>query len=78
RVGLSQTGEEFRSSFHNLLDEQYVSLSLSLPIFDWGTDFVGCHPCANTSSLKIPTKSVFETFLNATGHVPIVLDIPRE
>ncbi|MBR3612948.1 MAG: TolC family protein [Bacteroidaceae bacterium] len=36
RVGLSQTGEEFRTSFHNLLDEQYVSLSLSLPIFDWG------------------------------------------
>ena len=41
-------------------------------------DFVGCHPCANTSSLKIPTKSVFETFLRATGHTPIVLDIPRE
>lgn len=36
RVGLSQTGEEFRTSFNNLLDEQYVSLSLSLPIFDWG------------------------------------------
>lgn len=36
RVGLSQTGEELRSSYRNLLDEQYVSLTLSLPIFDWG------------------------------------------
>lgn len=36
RVGLSQTGDDFRSSYNNLLDEQYVSVSLSLPIFDWG------------------------------------------
>lgn len=36
RVGLSQTGEEFRTSYRDLLDEQYVSLSLSLPLFDWG------------------------------------------
>ena len=38
-------------------------------------DFVGCHPCENTTSLKIPTKSVFETFLRHTGHVPIILDL---
>lgn len=41
-------------------------------------DFVGCHPCANTTSLKIPTRDVFETFLKAVHHTPIYLDIKRE
>ncbi len=35
----------------------------------------GCHPCLNTSSLKIRTRDVFETFLAHTGHrmVPVTL-----
>lgn len=41
-------------------------------------DFVGCHPCANTTSLKIPTKDVFGKFLQATGHTPIFLHIDNE
>ena len=31
-------------------------------------EFVGCHPCINTSSLRIRTEDVFDTFLAATGH----------
>ncbi len=31
-------------------------------------EYVGCHPCVNTSSLKLKTKDVFEKFLPATGH----------
>lgn len=31
-------------------------------------EYVGCHPCVNTSSLKIKTSDIFEKFLPATGH----------
>ncbi len=31
-------------------------------------EFLGCHPCVNTSSLKIRTKDVFDIFLPAVGH----------
>ncbi|MBE6589635.1 MAG: prolyl-tRNA synthetase associated domain-containing protein [Ruminococcaceae bacterium] len=31
-------------------------------------EYVGCHPCVNTSSLKLRTKDVFQKFLPATGH----------
>ncbi|MBQ2810445.1 MAG: prolyl-tRNA synthetase associated domain-containing protein [Clostridia bacterium] len=65
-------------SIMGLMNDKEHNIQLLVDREVMGPDFVGCHPCANTSSLKIPTKSVFETFLNATGHVPIVLDIPRE
>ena len=29
---------------------------------------LGCHPCVNTSSLKLKTADVLEKFLPATGH----------
>ena len=31
-------------------------------------EYVGCHPCVNTSSLKIRTDDVFHTFLSAVHH----------
>ena len=31
-------------------------------------EYLGCHPCVCTSSLKIRTKDVIEKFLPATGH----------
>ena len=31
-------------------------------------EFVGCHPCINTSSLRLRTKDVFEVFVPYTGH----------
>jgi len=31
-------------------------------------DYVGCHPCVCTSSLKLRTKDLIEVFLPATGH----------
>lgn len=32
------------------------------------SEFVGCHPCVNTSSLKLRTKDVFGVFLEAVHH----------
>lgn len=31
-------------------------------------EFVGCHPCINTSSIKLLTKDVFEKYLPAVNH----------
>jgi Ala-tRNA(Pro) deacylase len=40
-------------------------------------EFIGCHPCENTTSLKIKTKDILEKYLPKTGHIPTILDIPR-
>lgn len=31
-------------------------------------EYFGCHPCINTSSLRLKTKDIFETFLQAVKH----------
>lgn len=31
-------------------------------------EFIGCHPCINTSSLKLNTNDLLETIIPATGH----------
>ena len=37
-----------------------------------------CHPCINTSTLKIKTTDLLEVFLPAVGHVPVFVDLPEE
>jgi Ala-tRNA(Pro) deacylase len=34
------------------------------------SEYIGCHPCVNTSSLKIRTSDLLTKFLPYTGHVP--------
>lgn len=36
QFGLSQTAARFNESYRNPLDQQYVSLSVAIPILDWG------------------------------------------
>ena len=36
RVGLTQTADKLPDAYHNLLDQQYISVGISLPILDWG------------------------------------------
>ena len=38
-------------------------------------EFVGCHPCINTSSLKIKTEDVFNKFLPSVNHEVIYVDV---
>lgn len=38
-------------------------------------EYVGCHPCINTSSLKIKTKDLIERFLPYTGHEVVYVKI---
>ena len=32
------------------------------------SEYVGCHPCINTSSLRIRSEDIFDKFVKATGH----------
>ena len=41
-------------------------------------EYIGCHPCVNTSSLKIRTKDIVETFLPAVHHDMTVVKLTRE
>ena len=36
QFGLTQTGNEFSSSYRNPMDQEIVGLTLSVPILDWG------------------------------------------
>ena len=41
-------------------------------------EFIGCHPCVCTSSLKIRTKDITEKFLPATGHEFVTVHLTGE
>ncbi len=41
-------------------------------------EYLGCHPCVNTSSLKIRTKDIVETFLPAVQHDYLVVTLTGE
>ena len=41
-------------------------------------EYVGCHPCVCTSSLKIRTQDILERFLPATGHEMKVVHLVGE
>ena len=38
---------------------------------------LGCHPCINTSSLKLKTSEVMDKFLPAVHHEAIIVELPR-
>ena len=41
------------------------------------TPYVGCHPCINTSSLRLRTEDVKEKLIPALGHEPIIVTLPK-
>ena len=44
----------------------YVDLLIDKDVLD--AEYIGCHPCMNTSSLKIKTSDIIKKFLKHTGH----------
>ena len=41
-------------------------------------EWIGCHPCINTSSLRIPTKAMLEILIPAMGHPYRTVTLPWE
>lgn len=39
-------------------------------------EYIGCHPCVNTTSMKIKTTDIFDKFINAVAHPKTVVELP--
>lgn len=57
-------------------EENRVQLLIDRPVAE--SEFLGCHPCVSTSSLKLKTSEVLQKFLPAVHHQPIIVDLPEE
>lgn len=55
--------------------DNHVQLLIDRPVVE--SEYLGCHPCVNTSSLKMKTKDVLENFLPAVHHEPMIVDLPE-
>ena len=51
-----------------------VEVIIDAPV--WAAEKIGCHPLTNTATLVIPHEGV-EMFLAATGHEPVIVDVPE-
>ena len=38
-------------------------------------EYLGCHPCVNTASIKLRWEDVYKIFLNYTGHTPRFVEV---
>ena len=56
--------------------EKRVRLLIDHEIIE--AEYIGCHPCINTSSLKIRTKDILEKVLPETGHEYTIVELPIE
>ena len=39
------------------------------------SEYVGCHPCINTSSLRMKTKDLMEKVIPALQHEPVIVNL---
>lgn len=39
-------------------------------------EYLACHPCINTSSIKLKTEDIMKRFLPSVGHEPIIVTLP--
>ena len=56
--------------------EKAVSLYIDKDVLDG--EFIGCHPCINTSSLRMKTEDIVNKFLPAVEHTYSVVEMPYE
>ncbi len=60
-LGLMNDGE---GKVNLLIDEDVVK-----------TEYIGCHPCINTSTLRFTTKDLVEKIIPAMGHTPAYVNL---
>ena len=70
---LSFADESYMEEF--LDTDNHVQLLMDKEVLEGET--LGCHPCINTSSLKLKTKEVMEKFLPAVHHEAVIVELPR-
>lgn len=65
-------------SVMGLMNDKNLQVQLLVDEDVLHSEYFGCHPCVNTSSLRVKTKDVFERFLNAVNHDYITVQVPSE
>lgn len=54
--------------------DQHVQLLIDADVLK--TAYIGCHPCINTSTLRLSTADLTEKLIPAMGHPPRLVDLP--
>ena len=54
--------------------ENHVQLVIDKPIYD--SQRIGCHPCINTSTLKLRMTDAVDVLIPALAHAPTYVDLP--
>lgn len=85
---LSFAGEEYMEKFLDikpgsvsvmgLMNDTENNVQLIIDEDVLKDEWVGCHPCVNTSSMKILTKDIIEKFLPAVNHNYITVKLTGE
>ena len=70
---LSFADEEYMEKY--LDTDNNVQLLMDKEVLE--DEALGCHPCINTSSLKLKTREVLDKFLPAVHHKAIIVELPR-
>ena len=58
-----------------LMNDSENSVQLLIDSDVLQSEYVGCHPCINTSSLRMKTKDLIEKILPAIHHEPVVVSL---
>lgn len=66
------------ASIMGLMNDKDNQVTLLVDEDVLAADYFGCHPCINTSSLRLKVSDVFETFLKAVGHNYITVKLIGE
>ena len=63
------------ASVMGLMNDKENEVTLLVDEDVLAAEYFGCHPCVNTSSLRIKTEDVFGKFLQAVkhGYIPVIL-----
>ena len=62
-------------SIMGLMNDKDIKVQLLVDEDILNSEYFGCHPCVNTTSLRVKTKDVFEKFMQAVNHDYIVVQV---
>ena len=60
-----------------LMNDKNCQVELLLDRTLYSKEYIGCHPCKNTGTLKLETSDVLNIFLPYTGHKVRLVDLPE-
>ena len=72
-ASLRPKGEWITASFWKRRKGHHVQLLIDKDVLKGA--YVGCHPCINTSSLRIPTADLMQKVIPAMNHEPRIVTL---